>query len=56
MSTIDTDLGCKEGAMRERKGLITMNGNPLTLMGNEVKVGGLAPDYEAALKAAKELV
>ena len=33
--------------MVERKGLITMRGNPLTLVGNEVKVGGLAPDFEA---------
>ncbi|MCJ7783120.1 MAG: thiol peroxidase [Desulfobacterales bacterium] len=31
--------------MKERHGLITMKGNPLTLMGNEVKVGEKAPDF-----------
>jgi len=31
--------------MKERQGLITMKGNPLTLMGNEVKVGEKAPDF-----------
>ena len=33
--------------MKERQGLITMKGNPLTLMGNEVKVGERAPDFTA---------
>ena len=33
--------------MVERRGIITMKGNPLTLVGNEVKVGDLAPDFEA---------
>jgi thiol peroxidase len=33
--------------MKERKGIITMRGNPLTLMGNEVKVGDAAPDFAA---------
>lgn len=32
--------------MEERKGLITMKGSPLTLVGNEVKVGDTAPDFE----------
>jgi thiol peroxidase len=32
--------------MKERKGLITMKGNPLTLVGKEVKVGQPAPDFE----------
>lgn len=32
--------------MAERTGLITFNGNPLTLLGNEVKVGQKAPDAE----------
>lgn len=32
--------------MKERKGLITMKGNLLTLVGNEVKVGQPAPDFE----------
>ncbi len=30
--------------MVERNGLITMKGNPLTLLGNEIKVGDNAPD------------
>ena len=32
--------------MVERPGVITMKGNPLTLVGQEVKVGDLAPDFE----------
>ncbi len=31
--------------MKERTGIITMKGNPLTLVGNEVKVGEVAPDF-----------
>jgi thiol peroxidase len=31
--------------MKERYGLITMKGNPLTLIGNEVQVGEKAPDF-----------
>jgi thiol peroxidase len=34
----------KEPIMSERKGAVTMKGNPLTLVGNEVKVGQMAPD------------
>jgi len=33
--------------MKERTGIITMKGNPLTLVGNEVKVGEPAPDFAA---------
>ena len=33
--------------MQERVGRITMRGNPLTLVGNEVKVGQAAPDFMA---------
>ena len=33
--------------MSERKGLVTFMGNPLTLIGNEVKVGDTAPDFVA---------
>lgn len=29
----------------ERKGIISFKGNPLTLLGNEVKVGDKAPDF-----------
>lgn len=32
--------------MKERTGNVTMKGNPLTLLGNEVKVGDVAPDFE----------
>jgi thiol peroxidase len=32
--------------MEERTGIITMRGNPLTLVGKEVKVGDSAPDFE----------
>lgn len=32
--------------MKQRKRLITMKGNPLTLVGNDVKVGQPAPDCE----------
>ncbi|HUW20741.1 MAG TPA: thiol peroxidase [Sedimentisphaerales bacterium] len=32
--------------MEERKGLITMKGNPLTLVGSEVRPGESAPDFE----------
>lgn len=31
--------------MQERTGVITMKGNPLTLLGSEVKVGQKAPDF-----------
>ena len=33
--------------MKERAGLVTMRGNPLILIGNEVKVGEMAPDFVA---------
>jgi len=32
--------------MTTRKGIVTMKGNPVTLVGNEVKVGQAAPDFE----------
>lgn len=32
--------------MTERKGVITFQGNPLTLVGNEIKVGDRVPDVE----------
>jgi thiol peroxidase len=32
--------------MEEQKRTVTMKGNPLTLVGNEVKVGQPAPDFE----------
>ncbi|RPI99413.1 MAG: lipid hydroperoxide peroxidase, partial [Deltaproteobacteria bacterium] len=33
--------------MQERAGIITMKGNPLTLVGNEARVGDVAPDFVA---------
>ena len=32
--------------MEERAGLITMKGNPLTLVGSELKTGEAAPEFE----------
>jgi len=31
--------------MKERSGLVTMRGNPVTLLGEEIKVGDIAPDF-----------
>ncbi|MDR7855792.1 thiol peroxidase [Tissierella sp.] len=33
--------------MEKRKDLVTMGGNPVTLIGKEVKVGDIAPDFTA---------
>ena len=33
--------------MEERAGIITFQGNPLTLIGKECKAGDRAPDFEA---------
>lgn len=33
--------------MNERSGAVTMKGNPLTLLGDELKVGDRAPDFKA---------
>lgn len=38
----------------ERKGIVTIKGNPLTLMGQEVKVGDKAPDFVALDAELKE--
>jgi thioredoxin-dependent peroxiredoxin len=38
--------GCREQIMEERKGLVTMKGKPVTLLGQAVKVGQKAPDFE----------
>ncbi len=35
------------GKVRERHDIVTMEGNPLTLLGDEVKVGKQAPDFVA---------
>lgn len=34
-----------ETSMKENKGAVTFKGNPLTLLGNELKVGDKAPDF-----------
>jgi thiol peroxidase len=34
----------------ERKGIVTMKGKPIVLIGNEVKVGDKAPDFEVVAK------
>ena len=31
---------------KEREGAVTMRGNPVTLVGDEIKVGDTAPDFE----------
>jgi thiol peroxidase len=38
--------GCKENIMEERTGLVTMKGKPVALVGQAVKVGQKAPDFE----------
>ena len=37
----------READMNERAGMITMRGNPLTLIGQEIKPGDPAPDFES---------
>ncbi|UCF44213.1 MAG: thiol peroxidase [Planctomycetota bacterium] len=39
--------------MKERKGLVSMKGEPLILLGNELKVGDVAPDCEVVGKDLK---
>jgi len=48
ISTALLMTGCKEKVMNERKGIVTMKGNPVTLVGNEIKVGDKAPDCNLA--------
>ena len=38
---------CEENYMKERDGLVTMKGNPITLIGAELQVGDRAPDFVA---------
>ena len=42
--------------MTERKGVITFKGAPLTLAGNEVKVGDAAPDATMLAKDFRNLI
>ncbi len=39
--------------MKEREGLVTMKGEPLTLLGDELKAGDVAPDCEVVGKDLK---
>lgn len=39
----------------ERKGIITFKGNPLTVIGSEVKVGDNAPEFKALAKDLSEV-
>ncbi len=39
--------------MKEREGLVTMKGEPLTLLGDDLKVGDVAPDCEVVGKDLK---
>jgi thiol peroxidase len=45
VSLIFLSIGCKERPLVERKGRITRKGGPLTLLGEEIKVGQRAPDF-----------
>lgn len=42
---INPGCGGKKMADQERKGVVTFKGNPLTLLGKELKVGDKAPDF-----------
>lgn len=41
--------------MEERTGIVTMKGNPLTLIGPDIKIGGKAPDFTALDGELKEV-
>jgi len=43
--TTSTFLKKKEETMQERKGIITFKGNPMTLLGPEIRTGDKAPDF-----------
>ena len=43
---MSTAAAAVEVGMTERTGIITIHGNPLTLIGEEIKVGQTAPDCE----------
>ena len=40
-------MPAKEKSVNERAGLVTMRHNPVTLVGNEVHVDRMVPDFEA---------
>src|SRR4030042_7183450 len=39
----------------EREGVVAMKGNPLTLIGPEIKIGGKAPDFTVIDREWKEV-
>lgn len=41
--------------MEKRKGIVTMGGNPMTLLGDEIKVGMKAPDFIVIDNEMKEV-
>jgi thioredoxin-dependent peroxiredoxin len=57
LAVLLTTLACSSGlisettkrevTVNERQGLVIMGGNPVTLLGNELKVGDAAPDFTA---------
>ena len=40
----------------ERTNVVTLKGNPLTLLGEYVKELGMGPNYDAALAALKTVI
>ena len=40
-------MNVKEEILKERSGLVTMRGNPITLLGDELRVGDKAPNFVA---------
>ena len=44
-SVIESRASIDYDGERERKGVVTMMGNPMTLVGKEIKVGDKAPDF-----------
>jgi thioredoxin-dependent peroxiredoxin len=55
MMIIRKDLLQKRRSPMERKGVVTFAGNPLTLVGNEVKAGDKAPGFTVLDKELKEV-
>ncbi len=43
----------RRNAMTERENVVTMKGSPLVLLGNEIKTGDKAPDFEVVDKDLK---
>jgi thiol peroxidase len=49
------ELVNKQEVLMERKGIVTIKGNPLTLLGNELKVGDRAPEFTVLDSELKEV-